>query len=54
MYGHPSLVKQWAKSLKPQATVQQIEHAKKMRAAKIAKRIFQQRQIPLFQEGRAA
>lgn len=50
MYGHPHLVKQWAKFLKPAATPQQIEQARLMRAAKIAKRNFLERQKPLFQD----
>ncbi|WP_018076750.1 hypothetical protein [Thiobacillus denitrificans] len=48
MYGHPLLVKQWAKIMKPDATPAQIEQARIMRAAKIAKRIFMQRQNDLF------
>lgn len=48
MYCHPHFVKKWAKAMKPQASFQQIEQAKKMRAAKIAKRIFEARQIPLL------
>lgn len=50
MYCHPRAVKKWAKVMKPQATPQQIEQAKIMRAAKIARRIFQQRQLSIFQE----
>lgn len=48
MYCHPSAVKKWAKAMKPQATAQQIEQAKIMRAAKQAKQIFQSRQGQLF------
>lgn len=48
MYSHPYAVKKWAKSMKPQATAQQIEQAKKMRAAKIVKRVFFQSQKTLF------
>lgn len=48
MYCLPSQVKQWAKVMKPQATPAQIDQAKKMRAAKIAKRIFADRQKALF------
>lgn len=48
MYGHPLKVKQLAKTLKPKATPAQIEQARIMRAAKIAKRIFQSRQLPIF------
>lgn len=50
MYCHPSLVRQWAKAMKPKATPAQIEQARIMRAAKIAKRIFQQRQLPIFKD----
>lgn len=35
MYCHPRAVKKWIKSMKPQATPQQIEQAKIMRAALI-------------------
>lgn len=52
MYGHPLMLKQWAKIMKPDATPQQIEQARIMRAAKIAKRIFQERQISLFPSGK--
>ena len=52
MYGHPLLVKQHAKAMKPKATPAQIEQAKLMRAAKIAKRIFESRQISLFPSGK--
>lgn len=48
MYCHPSLVKQWAKLAKPKATPRQIEQARLMRSAKIAKREFEQKQISLF------
>lgn len=48
MYCHPRLVTKWAKATKPKATPAQIEQAKIMRAAKIAKRIFQHRQKALF------
>lgn len=50
MYGHPLMVKKWAKAMKPEATPAQIEQARIMRAAKIAKRILQQRQLPLFKD----
>lgn len=50
MYCHPLAVKKWAKAMKPQATPAQIERARVMRAAKIAKRIFQQRQLPIFKD----
>lgn len=50
MYCHPSQVKNWAKVMKPKATPAQIEQARIMRAAKIAKRIFQQRQLPIFKD----
>lgn len=50
MYGHPLAVKQWAKSMKPKATPAQIVQVRIMRAAKIAKRIFLQRQLPIFEE----
>lgn len=52
MYCHPHAVKKWAKAMKPEATPAQIEQARIMRAAKIAKRIFQNRQISLFPEGK--
>lgn len=54
MYGHPFQVRKWAKSMKPQGTPQQIEQAKIMRAAKIAKRIFESRQNSLFPSGKKA
>ena len=50
MYCHPSQGKNWAKAMKPKATPAQIEQARIMRAAKIAKRIFQQRQLPIFKD----
>jgi hypothetical protein len=50
MYCHPFQVRKWAKAMKPKATPAQIEQARIMRAAKIAKRIFQSRQLPIFQE----
>lgn len=50
MYCHPSQVRKWAKSLKPAPTPTQVEQAKRMRAAKIAKRIFQSRQLPIFKD----
>jgi hypothetical protein len=52
MYCHPSQVRKWAKAMKPKATPAQIEQAKLMRAAKIAKRIFEARQISLFPSGK--
>jgi len=52
MYCHPSAVKKWAKAMKPKATPEQIAQAKIMCAAKIAKRIFEQRQISLFPTGK--
>lgn len=48
MYCHPHAAKHWPKAMKPKATPAQIEQAKIMRAAKIAKRNFEQRQILLF------
>lgn len=48
MYCHPSQVRKWAKAMKPCATPQQLEQARVMRAAKISKRLFQERQQPLF------
>jgi hypothetical protein len=50
MYCHPSAVKKWAKAIKPKATPQQLEQARTMRAAKIAKRLFQERQLPIFKD----
>lgn len=50
MYCHPHAVKKCAKASKPKATPAQIEQARIMRSAKIAKRIFQQRQLPLFKD----
>jgi len=50
MYGHPKMVQKWAKSMKTKATPAQIEQARIMRAAKIAKRIFQQRQLPILKD----
>lgn len=48
MYGHPRLVKQWAKALKPAPSPRLIEQARIMRAAKIARRAFVERQGDLF------
>lgn len=48
MYCHPLQVRKWAKSIKPKATPQQLEQARIIRAAKIAKRLFQERQVPIF------
>ncbi len=48
MYCHPHAVKKWAKAMKPVATPAQLEQARIMRAAKIAKRIFMQRQHDPF------
>lgn len=48
MYCHPSQVRNWRKFLKPLATPEQVEQAALMRAAKQAKKIFQQRQKLLF------
>ena len=50
MYGHPLMVKQWAKSMKPEATPAQIEQARIMRAARAAKRDFLNRQQTLFKD----
>lgn len=52
MYGHPHMVKKWAKAMKPKPTPGQIEQARLMRAAKIAKRIFEDRQLSLFPSGK--
>lgn len=52
MYCYPSQVRNWAKSMKPKATPYQLEQARTMRAAKIAKRIFEERQISLFPSGK--
>lgn len=52
MYCHPHVVKHWAKAMKPKAASQQIEQARIMRVAKIAKRDFEQRQISLFPSGK--
>lgn len=38
------------RAMKPQATPAQIEQARVMPAAKIAKRIFQSRQLPIFKD----
>ena len=51
MYSHPLMVNKWAKAMKPKPTPAQLEQARIMRAAKIAKRIFLQRQLPIFEEG---
>lgn len=48
MYCHPHAVKKWAKAMKPEATAQQIEQAKKMRLAKQKKSAFLAAQFPLF------
>lgn len=50
MYCHPSQARKWAKAMKPKANPAQIEQARIMRAAKIARRIFQQRQLPIFND----
>lgn len=48
MYCHPSAVKKWAKAIKPKATPYQLEQARIMRSAKIAKRDFLLSQKTLF------
>jgi len=48
MYCHPHAAKKWPQAMKPKATPAQIEQARIMRAAKIAKRIFLARQKDLF------
>lgn len=50
MYCHPKAVKKWAKAMKPEATPQQLEQARIMRAARAAKRDFLHRQQTLFSE----
>lgn len=50
MYGHPLMVKKWAKAMKPKPTPAQLEQARIMRASKIAKRNFLQRQLPLLKD----
>lgn len=52
MYCHPSQVRKWSKAMKPKPTPAQIEQARIMRAAKIAKREFELRQISLFPSGK--
>lgn len=54
MYCHPHAVKKWAKAMKPKATPAQIEQARIMRAAKVAKRDFLTRQLSLFQRDGSA
>lgn len=49
MYCHPHAVKKCAKAMKPKATPAQIEQARIMRAARVAKRIFLERQLPIFE-----
>lgn len=48
MYGHPKLVKQWAKIMKPDATPAQVERARQMRLAKASKAAFMRAQGDLF------
>lgn len=48
MYCYPCAVKKWAKAMKPKATPAQLEQARIMRAARVAKRNFLERQKPLF------
>jgi hypothetical protein len=48
MYGHPRVVKQWAKALKPPATPSQFAQAALMRRAKAARKRFDQKQGKLF------
>lgn len=50
MYGHPLMVKKWAKAMKPAPTRAQIAQAELMRKAKVAFKRFQQRQIRLFKD----
>lgn len=52
MYAHPLAVKKWAKAMKPQAKPAQIEQARLMRAAKIARRQFEEQQLSLFPSGK--
>lgn len=40
MYGHPKLVKQWAKIMKPDPIPAQVERARQMREAKARKAAF--------------
>lgn len=54
MYCHPQAVKQWAKAMKPKATLQQVEQARLMRAAKQAKRAFLARQFDFFERDGSA
>ncbi len=50
MYGHPLMVKKWAKAMKPNPTPEQVEQARIMRKAKAQKRAFLIRQRNLFSE----
>lgn len=52
MYCHPHAFKQWAKTMKPKATPQQIEQARLMRAGKQKKAVFLEAQISLFPSGK--
>lgn len=52
MYAHPLAVKKWAKAMKPDATPAQIEQARLMRSAKIARRQFEEQQLTLFPSGK--
>ncbi len=48
MYGHPLMVKKWAKAMKPKAPPRLIEQARLMRQAKVQKRDYLTRQKDLF------
>lgn len=48
MYGHPKLVKQWAKIMKPDPTPAQVERVRQMREAKARKAEFMRAQGDLF------
>lgn len=48
MYCHPHAVKKWARAMKPAPSARLIEQARIMRAARIARREFADRQGDLF------
>lgn len=52
MYGHPHLVKQWAKHSKPKGSPAQCYQAALMRAAKQKKRAYLDAQLSLFPSGK--
>jgi hypothetical protein len=53
MYGHPALVRQWARSMRPSAPARLVEQARLMREAKAKKAAFLEKQHPLFTDDKS-